>query len=161
MTTAALTRTADRTDTDLANAAAQALELGAVPATVEVAVHQGFITLTGRAPWLSQKVLAERAVFDIDGVWGVKNQITVVPESVAGDVYRRVVDAVCRSGEFEARKLGVSIDGDVATLTGVVGSLRQREAAERAAAAATGIRLVDNRLAIEPIDDRGMLDEIC
>ena len=106
-------------------------------------------------------MLAERAALAIDGVWGVKNQITVAPESVAGDVYRRVVDAVCRSGEFEARKLGVSIDGDVATLTGVVGSLRQRDTAERAAATAPRIRLVDNRLAIEPIDDRELLDEIC
>jgi osmotically-inducible protein OsmY len=159
MTTAALTRTNDRADTHIAHAAARALDIGgAVPATVQVHVHNGYITLTGSVPWVSQKALAEGAVFSLHGVRGVKNHITVRPESLARDVYCRIVETLRRRADGDARHIGVAVDADVATLTGSVGSWPQRKAAERAATQAPGIKVVDNRIAVEPIDRPEPLD---
>ena len=51
---------------------------------------------------------------------------------------------------FSRVRLEVTVEGEVATLTGLVGSWLQREAAEHAAGSAPGITRVDNRITIVP-----------
>lgn len=140
-----------RTDGDLARDAAFALNLRAsVPKTVKATVHNGRITLTGDVDWLFQKTQAEKLVSHIPGVAGVLNHIQVVSKAAARDIQRRIVQALHRSADVNARQVEVKVDGDVAVLTGTVGSWLQREAAERAAGAAPGIIRVDNRITIVP-----------
>ncbi len=68
----------ERTDADIAQDAARALELHSmIPETVQAVVHNGHLTLTGKVEWLYQKESAERAVRHIRGVRGVLNHITV------------------------------------------------------------------------------------
>jgi osmotically-inducible protein OsmY len=141
----------ERTDTDVARDVARALELRVgVPDTVQAVVHSGYVTLTGKVSWIAQKRNAEKAVAHLRGVHGVFNHIEVTPDQTHRDVRRRIAEALHRNADFDARHISVSISGDVALLTGVVGSWLQREAAERAAGAAPGIRWVDNRIAVEP-----------
>jgi osmotically-inducible protein OsmY len=72
-----------RTDADIARDAVRALELrSTVPATVQAAVHDGHVTLTGTAGWLYQARDAEEAVQHIKGVRGVFNHIQVAAGSV-------------------------------------------------------------------------------
>jgi osmotically-inducible protein OsmY len=149
----------ERTDPDIAKDAVRALELrSTVPDNVQVVVHSGYITLTGKGNWMFQKVSAEKAVRHIKGVRGVKNHIDVVPIAAERDVRHRIVEALHRNADVDARHVTVSVSGDVATLSGSVGTWFQRESAERAAAGAPGITLVDNRIAVEPPDGP---DELC
>lgn len=151
------------TDADIARDAAFALNLRAsVPKAVKALVHNAHVTLTGAVDWMFQKTQAEKLVQHIPGVVSVINHIEVLPRSGVRDIETRIVHALHRSADINARQIDVTVDGDVAMLTGTVGSWLQREAAERAAGSAPGITRVDNRITIVPtfvLDD--MPDEQC
>jgi len=149
----------DRTDADIARDAVRSLELrSTIPSNVQAVVHNGYITLTGKGHWMFQKAHAEKAIRHIRGVRGVFNHIEIVPVAAESDVRQRIVEALHRTADVNAGQIAVSVSGEAATLTGTVATWFQREAAERAAAHAPGIRLVDNRIAVEP---PGGMDEIC
>ena len=67
------------------------------------------------------------------------------------DVRRRIVEALHRSADLDARHITLTVEGGVVTLTGRVGSFVQYDAAACAAASAPGITRVDNRMHIGPI----------
>lgn len=152
------------TDTDIAAAAALALEVGhGIPDTVQVAVHKGHVTLTGRVDWLHQKQQAEAAVRAVSGVRTVLNDIELVARPVERDIRRRIVQALHRNADLDARHIEVAVSDDVVTLTGSVGSWSEREAAERGAGSAPGIRRVANLIVIEPREPHEfeLPEEIC
>jgi osmotically-inducible protein OsmY len=120
-----------RTDTEIAADAVHALRLrGDVPDGIQVMVHQGHVTLTGSVPWFLQRERAESAVQHIRGIRGVHNHIEVPITAVQRDVRHRIVQALHRNADVDARHVEVAVDGDVVTLTGTVGSWAQRNAAE-------------------------------
>jgi osmotically-inducible protein OsmY len=92
------------------------------------------------------------------GVRGVVNRIGLAPMAAAQRVRHRIIEALHRNEDHDARHLQAHAEGDVVTLTGHVGTWLQREIAERAAADAPGIRRVDNQITVDPPDD---VDEIC
>jgi osmotically-inducible protein OsmY len=152
----------ERTDSDLAADVVRALELcSTVPDTVQATVHGGHVTLTGKVNWLFQKLDAEKALRQIRGLRGVMNHITIVPRAVERDVRHRIVEALHRDADIDARHIAVTISGDKVVLTGNVGTWLQRESAERAAADAPGITHVENRIAVEPRSLDAVPDEIC
>jgi hypothetical protein len=68
--------------------------------------------------------------------------------------------------EVDASAISVTVSNGVVTLKGTVRSWLQRDAAERAAGSAPGIRRVDNQIVVEPadpVDERALetVDEIC
>jgi osmotically-inducible protein OsmY len=70
----------DRTDADIAWDIVRALRgRSTVPDTVQAAVRNGFVTLTGNVSWLFQKLCAESAVEHVRGVLTVFNRIVVSP----------------------------------------------------------------------------------
>jgi osmotically-inducible protein OsmY len=155
--------TVERTDTDIAADAAAALKLQTpVADKVQIAVHHGHVGLTGRVEWLTQREAAAAAVQHVPGVRGIANYIDVTPQPAFRDLHRRIVAALHRNADIDAMNLRVDVTGDVVTLTGSVTSLLQREAAERGAASAPGIRRVENKIVVIPpaIDDIDE-DEIC
>ena len=144
----------DRTDADIAQDAARALELRyGVPENIQAVVHSGHVTLTGHVEWLYQKAHAEWAVRHIRGVRHVSNRITVTPPAAIRDVRRRIVRAMHQDADVDARQISVSVSGDAVTLTGTVGTWLQWESAGRAAANAPGIASVDNRIVVQSIHD--------
>jgi len=152
----------ERTDADITADVVKALELhSTIPEGVQAAVHSGHVTLTGMVDWMFQKHDAERAVRHIRGVRAVANRITIAPRAVERDVRHRIVEALHRNADLDARHIRLTVTGDRATLTGTVDSWLQRETAERAAADAPGIRVVDNRITIEPHKGAEGVDEIC
>jgi osmotically-inducible protein OsmY len=152
-----------RTDADIAADAALALKLhGAIPESVQAAVHHGHVTLTGMVAWMYQKALAERTVGNIRGVRHVVSHITLLPRAGERDVRRRIVGALHRTADVEASRIDVHVNDGVVRLTGKVTTWTERNAAAHAAAAAPGIIMVDNQLVVEPDPQRGGdLDEIC
>ena len=142
----------ERTDSDIAADAARALQLRPnIPERVQAVVHHGHVTLTGHVEWLTQRQLAEAAVAHVRGVREVHNHIVVSPKTTFRDVHRRIVQALHRNADLDARQIRVDVADGVVTLTGTVGSWLQREAAERGAASAPGITRVDNRVVVAPV----------
>lgn len=115
---------------------------------VTVQVQKGWVTLKGRVEWQYQKVAAAKAVNALSGVIGVSNQIEVAPKVSASDVKRRIEDALKRNAEVEAQRIRVEVAGDQVTLEGRINALVEREAAERAAWAAPGVRSVIDHLRV-------------
>ena len=154
----------ERTDADVAADVVRALELrSTVPASVQAAVHNGHVTLTGAVSRLFQMRDAEKAVRHIRGVRHVQNYLTVAQQAVERDVRHRIVEALHRNANVDARHITVTVAGDTAVLIGCVGTWLQRESAERAAADAPGITRVDNRILVDPQYGIGepAPDEIC
>jgi osmotically-inducible protein OsmY len=147
----------ERTDADIAGDVSRALELhSTIPESVQAVVHSGHITLTGRVNWIYQKFQAEKAVRHIRGVRNIVNRLELAPRAVERDVRHRIVEALHRNADIDAHHITVSVSGDVATLTGTVGTWSQRDAAERAAANAPGIAFVDNLVGVAP---RSLVEE--
>jgi osmotically-inducible protein OsmY len=153
-----------RTDTDVMSDIVRALELHhTIPDAVQAVVHHGQVILTGTVDWMFQKHDAERAVRHIRGVHNVINRIAIAPRAVERDVRHRISEALHRNADLDAHHIRVTVAGDRATLTGKVGTLLQRETAERAAADASGIAGIDNRIEIEPAKGPGFQaeDDLC
>ncbi len=142
---------AERTDGDIAWAAANALAWNAlVPQErITVSVTQGWIVLEGAVERRFQKVAAEDAVADLAGVVGVTNLIAVQHAVPSPELKEEIETALRRCGDVDSGRIVVEVDGDCARLWGCVGSLAQREAAERAAWSAPGLRELSNHLTIE------------
>ncbi len=147
-------RTFERNDSDVARDATRALELRTtVPPAVQLVVHSGRVTLTGKVGWLFQRTAAEHAVRHVRGVLNVVNQIEIAPSGVERDARHRIIEALHHNADIDARHVVVTVDGNVATLTGRVGSWLQRESAERAAGSAPGITRVDDQIVVMPPDE--------
>ena len=141
----------DRTDPDIAADVAAALMLRpAIPLSVQAVVHNGHVTLTGTAPTLFLSALAATAVRHIRGVKGTVNHVQIVPAASVRDLRHRIVQALHRSAEVDARSVSIAMKGSTVTLEGVVGSWVELEAAEKAVMHAPGVTQVHNRISVEP-----------
>lgn len=104
------------------------------------------VALEGEVDWQYQREAAERAVFKLSGVVGVKNRLTLRPRADVGDIQRRIEEALKRSAELDAKQIHVKVDGDVVRLDGKVHLWSQRRLAERAAWSVPGVREVNDHL---------------
>ena len=139
----------DRTDTDIATDAVNALQHHVTVAdAVQITVHGGLLTLSGHVPTLFHRAVAEKAVRYIRGVKAVANRIQVVPAVTATDVRREIARALHRDATVDSRAIEVTVHNNVVTLSGHVRTWQERESAERAASHAPGIRAVENRLVV-------------
>lgn len=113
---------------------------------IKVVVQTGWITLEGEVDWQYQKETVERAVRKLSGVVGVDNRLTLRPRVDAGDIQRRIEDALTRHAEVDANEIHVKVEGDVVRLDGRVHLWRQRQIAERTAWSVPGVRKVEDHL---------------
>jgi osmotically-inducible protein OsmY len=141
----------ERADGDIAWAAANALAWNAlVPQEhISLSVTRGWIVLEGLVERRFQKTAAEDAVADLAGVVGVTNLIAVRPAVPAQELKEEIETALERCADVDVRRVVVEVEGDCVRLWGCVGSVSQREAAERAAWSAPGVRELSNHLTVE------------
>jgi osmotically-inducible protein OsmY len=144
--------TLDRSDTDIAKMAVDALDANVlVPADhVQVKVEGGWLTLTGEVAWDYQRRAAERAVRDLPGITGITNLITIKPRVEPVDVKRRVEETFKREAILDAQSITVQVTGDEVTLRGSVRSWVERHEAEKAAWSAPGVKAVHNHITVRP-----------
>lgn len=115
---------------------------------VHVTVDKGWVTLKGAVEWFYQREAAARAVHKLSGVTGVSNLIEVTPSVHAGDIKRKIEEALLSSALVEAKRVEVSVHDHKVVLSGRVNSWVERGAAERAAWAVPGVVEVQDRLAV-------------
>lgn len=141
----------ERIDPEIARQALEALKNRIdVPRGIAVTVRNGHLTLSGVVEWMYQKAAAERAVKYLRGVKGVFNQITLSPSAVPKDVQKRIIDALHRHADIDARRIHVEAEGSRVTLSGTVRSWMEKDEAQRAAWRVPGVAVVDNRISVVP-----------
>jgi osmotically-inducible protein OsmY len=139
-----------RTDSDIAEAAANALRWHASVSDSQITpiVQDGWLTLSGKVSFGYQKTSAENAVRNLMGVKGITNEIAVASQSTVGDVKQKIEDAFKRHAILDAKDIEVKVDESTVTLKGHVSSWQERDDAAQAAWAAPGVANVENRLAV-------------
>lgn len=138
-----------RSDTEIAQAAEHALKWNTlVPDAVRVTVEKGRVSLSGEVEWDYQRRAAETSVRTLTGVVNVNNLVTIRPRVLAGDLRKRIGDALKRQVDREVSRMVVEVSGSKVTLSGDVNSWHEREAAYDAAWSAQGVTAVVNKLDI-------------
>ena len=143
--------TEERIDPDIAKDAIHSLMNHVeVPRGISVTVRDGYITLGGTVEWHFQRLSAEYAVKYLRGVRGVFNNIVVKPAVSPRDVQDRIVEALHRHADIDARRIHVFADGPRVVLSGFVRSWNEKDEAQRAAWTVPGVSSVEDRIAVIP-----------
>ncbi len=117
---------------------------------VEVLVHEGWVTLSGKVNWHFEKTAAEDDVGKLSGVRGITNMIAIRPDLDSANVKSKIDSALKRHAEAEANAIRVSVgNSNNVVLEGVVDNWGERRAIEHAAWSAPGVASVENRLTID------------
>jgi osmotically-inducible protein OsmY len=145
-----LPKSSERTDEDIARAAADALDwtAGIPREQIKITLHDGWITLRGTVPWFFQKMAAEAAVRDLFGVKGVTNLIDVEPSANKAVVTKAIEEALKRDRELDADRIEVETEGNKVILKGTVDSWLEKQEAERVAWRAPGVAKVENAIEV-------------
>jgi osmotically-inducible protein OsmY len=139
-----------RSDTEIAESALDALRLNmSVPiADIRLAIHDGWVTLSGQVGFWFQKQAAEGTVRNIRGIKGIENDIHVKAPVTTADLKTRIEQAFRRHAQIDADRIRVQVSSGIVTLEGEVDSWRERDQAENAVRAAPGVTGVEDRLVI-------------
>ncbi len=139
-----------RSDTDIATSAEYALKWNTlVPAeAITLTVDHGWVTLRGEVEWDFQRRGVEKAIRPLMGVVGIGNEIALRVKPQAGNLSRKIEEALTRQAIREAQRINVSVDGTTVKLIGNVHSWQERDAAQGVAWTAPGVRAVINELTV-------------
>ena len=119
---------------------------GALPAeTMHVHASDGTVTLSGRVDLPYQREEAEEVAMAVPGVSEIRNQLSVWIRASVNEVTELVTKAI---GDAGADQLTVSTHHNVVTLSGTVRSAADRDAAVAAAAAATAVVDVEDKIQV-------------
>ncbi|GAC1316796.1 MAG: BON domain-containing protein [Collimonas sp.] len=142
--------TSERTDADIVHASEFALEWNVlIPKDkVKVMVEGGWVTLSGELERDYQRLAAGKAMRNLMGVIGISNQIVVKAAVLPEDIKVKIEAALQRRAHIETQRIAVVVNGDQVTLTGPVRSWSERYAALQAAAAASGVVHVVDKMVI-------------
>jgi osmotically-inducible protein OsmY len=140
----------ERSDADIANAAANALKwhFSVGTSNIKPIVDHGRLTLSGEVEYAYQRIIAESAVRYLSGVKGLVNDIVIRPTVKATDIKEKIEAAFQRQANLDAKQIVVNVSDAQVTLKGFVHSWREKDDADRAAWAAPGITKVDNQLKV-------------
>jgi osmotically-inducible protein OsmY len=138
-------------DTEIAAAVEHALSWNtSVPqGRVRVVVEKGWVTLSGEVDWNFQRRAVERMVRPLKGVVGIVDNIRLKSLPVPVNLANRISDALTRQAMREAKRIEISMEGSIVTLTGHVHSWAERTAAEGATWSAPGVSRVNNMLTVD------------
>lgn len=146
-----LSNSAERDDTDIAQAAAYALDWNVfVPHSKVLAkVENAWITLSGDIEWNYQREAAHDAVRHLLGVKGVTNQMHVKsPTILTGEVRSKIEAAFKRNMTQDADGITIEANEGNVILNGKVQSWEEHDDAGIAAWSAPGVKTVENNLEV-------------
>jgi osmotically-inducible protein OsmY len=115
---------------------------------IDVAVHDGAVTLSGLVDFVSHRDRAERDALAVPGVASVHNRLRVVFPVSADEVAERITDAIGLNAIVGADSLTVTVSGDAVTLSGTVRSRADHDTAVMAATAAPGVTDVHDEMRV-------------
>lgn len=138
------------TDEELALAVAQALEWDAlVPQEKIIAdVKNGVVALTGNVEYNYEKVTAERAIRNLEGVKAIVNRIQVKPTVSPQEVKEKIEEEFLRNALLDASRIEIEVQGSLVRLKGAVRSWIEKEESENIAWSIPGVSAVENRLEV-------------
>lgn len=141
----------ERSDSDIASAAANALKWNVSLASCDIhtIVRHGWVTLSGEVRFGYQKIAAENAVRYLLGIKGISNEIVIKPTVQMVDVKRKIEEAFERQAKLDAKDIEVGVNENQITLRGFVHSWREKDDAARAAWGAPGVTKVENKLQVQ------------
>jgi len=142
--------TGQTTDDQIAKRAADTIGWNSsIPdGAVKVKVQKGWVTLSGAVNWQYQRSAAADAVRALGGVRGVSNEIEIRPHPSTVDIKQRIEEALKRNAEVEAKAIEIQVVGGKVVLKGMVKTLAERDAAERAAWSSPGVQTVVSDIVI-------------
>ena len=144
----------NRNDSDIAQAAANALDWNvSVPHNkVKTMVENGWVTLSGNVKWNYQREAAHDAVRHLTGVKGVTDMMEVHPPTSPTvstiEVRNKIETALKRSMMKDADGISIDAINGKVTLSGKVHSWQEHDDAGLAAWASPGVSFVVNDLTI-------------
>jgi osmotically-inducible protein OsmY len=120
--------------------------------SINVAVADGLVTLTGRVNTLHDKNVAEIDVLNTTGVWRVENKLTLRYRSFPTDeaLEKRIAAAFERDAELHARDIHIAVEDFRCRLYGEVSSVAEKVRAENIASQIGGVLSLENNLRIKP-----------
>jgi len=139
-----------KNDTDIAIDVINALHHNwSVPdEKIKVTVDNGWVTLEGILKWEFEREAAQNAIKYLQGIRGVTNKLKL--QSTIDDAIEKkhVEAALRRNWSIDCDKINVRVLGNMITLSGVVNSIYQKEAAERITYKTPGVWFVENLLEV-------------
>ena len=115
---------------------------------IKAEIKHGVVTLTGDVEWQYQRANIQKNIEHVSGVLDVIDLISLKPKVSAGDVQKRIMDALRRHADFESSKISVTAAGGTVTLKGEVESMEEMDRIEAAAWLAPGVTKVVDQLRV-------------
>lgn len=130
-------------------------DAGVDATALAVAVNSGVVTLTGTVHSYNEKVAAERAAKRVKGVYGLANEIDVLPETTGrtdAEIARDAVAALQMQLPVSSESIKAIVDNGHVRLEGQVKWNYLRQRADAAVRHLKGVKSVRNQIAIEPVE---------
>ena len=118
--------------------------------SVSASVSHGRVTLRGHVRHHFQRQAAKTAVYNVKGVLGVNDMISISSDPIPGDVADRINRAFKRNAIIDESRITVSNEGPTVYLDGTVSSYAARREAVDTAWNAPGVSDVVDRLVMVP-----------
>lgn len=147
-----LTSSGKRTDTEIADVIKNSLNWNSTAneMEIEIRVDNGWVYLDGKADWEYEKMAIEQMIYNLIGVRGITNTITLHSRPVDGrEIRSKIMDAFQRSAAIDATAIHIEMAGSKLILKGKVKSGAERQEAEMIVWSAPGVLEVENRIEIE------------
>ena len=139
-----------RADANVRGSVLRALVASGAPATVNAKVLDRVVTLSGTVATEVQRSEAELVARGTPGVLAVVNEIYLAaPAPYSGDIEQSIRDAFVRQARLDAVSVRAESSDGTVTLTGVVESWSEHDAAVAAAWASPGVTSVVDELVVD------------
>ena len=117
---------------------------------LQVAVADGWITLSGEVTWEYQRLAAQCAVRDLPGVTGLSDRITLLPTAPAMAIRHRIECELLMHAGTQTQDIRVAVTRVDVRLSGIARSQAERDFACRLAANTPGVRRVQDDISVVP-----------